>query len=172
MMPLYVLQIKKNFSLSTKEDEPYNVPVPGLADNPGLGIRRGRYSLKISDLKLIWEPVITQVIGLVENQIMSTAPTEVKAVLLVGGFGSSTYLKESLRQALGEKIPWLQPSNAWLAVVNGAVMKGLSNSSSSLTTVTIKSRAARKHYGVSLSVPFDPRIHKDLKDKVYLFPFT
>lgn len=143
------------------------MPVPGLADNPERGIKRGRYSMKISDLKMIFEPVISQVIGLVKNQISSTN-LEVKAVLLVGGFGSSTYLKERLRQAIGENVSLMQPSNAWLAVVNGAVMKGLSNSSSALTTVTIKSRASRKHYGTLLSVPYHPRIHKDLKDKKYV----
>jgi len=88
-------------------------------------------------------------------------------VLLVGGFGLSIYLKERLRQALGEKIILMQPANAWLAVVKGAVMKGMSNSSSGLTTVRIRSRAARKHYGVSLSTIYDPIVHKDLKDKKY-----
>ena len=47
----------------------------------------------------IFEPVIKEVISLVLSQIKATK-REVKAVLLVGGFGSSAYLRERLRETL------------------------------------------------------------------------
>lgn len=86
-------------------------------------------------------------IKLVKDQI-SSSKVPMRAVMLVGGFGASIYLKDRLRNALGKKIEVLQPSNAWLAVVQGAVMKGLAQSApDALTMVRVRDRRARKHYG-------------------------
>jgi len=44
--------------------------------------------------------------------------------------------------------------------VRGAVIMGLARSDPRLTSVGLESRAARKHYGAGLSVPFDARKHE------------
>lgn len=63
-------------------------------------VRRGRFRLKGSDVRTIFEPVVKEVIALIMGQIAATkAP--VKAILLVGGFGQNTFLRDSVRQALG-----------------------------------------------------------------------
>lgn len=73
--------------------------MPGLRDNARRDVRRGRYRLTGSDVRTIFEPVVKEVISLVRGQISATkAP--VKAVLLVGGFGQNTFLRDSIRQAL------------------------------------------------------------------------
>ncbi|KAK3683355.1 hypothetical protein B0T22DRAFT_246203 [Podospora appendiculata] len=157
--------VKRQFTLSTPPDETYTIPVGGLANNKELGISRGRYSLKASDLQMIFEPVVQEVIKLVQDQISSSA-VPIRAVLLVGGFGASNYLKERLRNAIDKKIRIMQPPNAWLAVVHGAVMKGLANSSpDSLTMVKVQNRKARKHYGTEWRTRFDEKLHSHLRDK-------
>lgn len=146
-------------------DETYTIPVGGLANNKALGISRGRFALKASDLQTIFEPVVLEVIRLVKDQI-SASNVPIRAVLLVGGFGASNYLKERLRNAVDKKIQIMQPPNAWQAVVQGAVMKGLANCApEQLTMVKIKNRKARKHYGTEWRSRYDDKTHGHLKDK-------
>lgn len=135
----------------------YPIPVPGLAANEKLGIRRGRMNIKSAEIKGIFDPVVDKIIKLVGNQILATK-LRVKAVLLVGGFGQNNYLKERLRNSFSP-IEVLQPPNAWTAVVRGAVMMGLAQSNPSLSLVSVVSRVARKHYGISLYVLFDEDVH-------------
>jgi molecular chaperone DnaK (HSP70) len=125
-----------------------------------LGVRRGRINIKAEEIKAIFDPVVAKIIKLVEDQIRATSRT-IKAVLLVGGFGQNNYLKERLRTSLSSTVQILQPPNAWTAVVRGAVMMGLARSDPRLTSVGLVSRAARKHYGASMSVPFDATRHQD-----------
>ncbi|KAK3904103.1 chaperone protein DnaK [Staphylotrichum tortipilum] len=151
--------IKRQFTLNAKDDDTYIIPVGGLANNKELGISRGRYSLKASDLRVIFEPVVQEVIKLVKDQIASSK-VPIKAVLLVGGFGASNYLKERLRGAINSSIQIMQPPNAWLAVVHGAVMKGLAQSApDQLTLVRVQNRRARKHYGTEWRVRYDEKLH-------------
>ncbi|KAF4636895.1 hypothetical protein G7Y89_g1184 [Cudoniella acicularis] len=163
--------IKKQYSHSSNTNG-YTITVPGLANNPALGIRRGRLTIKPAEIKGIFDPIVQKVIELVKDQITATS-REIRAVLLVGGFGQNTYLKECLRTSLGSSIDVLQPPNAWTAVVRGAVMMGLARSNPKLASVGLVSRAARKHYGTELSVEFDPARHDDSKkywcsrDKLY-----
>ncbi|KAI5467022.1 hypothetical protein BGZ63DRAFT_345199 [Mariannaea sp. PMI_226] len=164
-MEVFEKKVKRQFALNASPDETYTIPVPGLANNKALGITRGRFALKASDLQTIFEPVVLEVIRLVKEQITSSN-VPIRAVLLVGGFGASNYLKERLRNAVDKKIQIMQPPNAWQAVVQGAVMKGLANSApEDLTMVKIKNRKARKHYGTEWRTRYDEKLHADLKHK-------
>lgn len=157
--------IKRQFTMNAPPDETYTIPVGGLANNKALGISRGRYALKASDLATIFEPVVQEVIKLVQEQI-KTSNVPIRAVLLVGGFGASNYLKERLRNAVAKKVHIMQPPNAWLAVVHGAVMKGLALSApESLTMVKVQNRKARKHYGTEWRTKYDEKLHGPLRDK-------
>jgi len=80
--------------------ERFLIPVPGLGDNAQLGIRRGRFALSGDDVKAIFEPVVGEVTRLVMAQIKDSKKT-IKAVLMVGGFGQSAYLRDRIRQAVG-----------------------------------------------------------------------
>ncbi|KAK4033713.1 chaperone protein DnaK [Parachaetomium inaequale] len=157
--------VKRQFTLNARDDETYTIPVGGLANNKELGISRGRYALKASDLRVIFEPVVQEVIKLVKDQI-SSSQVPIKAVLLVGGFGASNYLKERLRGAVDQSVQIMQPPNAWLAVVHGAVMKGLAQSTpEQLTLVRVQNRRARKHYGTEWRVRYDDKAHAHLRNK-------
>lgn len=146
------------YSPSASEAEGYSIALPGFPNDESLGIRRNRLKIKASDLRPIFEPTINQITDLVRGQIEATNKT-IKAILLVGGFGQNTYLKDSLRSAFGNAINVLQPVNAWTAVVRGAVMMGLAHTHTQLAQVTLISRRARKHYGLQLSSEFNSKDH-------------
>ncbi|MCJ1373868.1 hypothetical protein MMC20_005098 [Loxospora ochrophaea] len=161
--------IKRSFQDNPGEE--YQVPVAGLADNPHLGIRRGKYRMTGAEVKKIFDP---EVIDLVLNQIEGTKE-EVKAVLLVGGFGQNAYLRECIRGAIGEIRVMQSPHGSvidfllrvtsadyirWTAVVRGALMKGLASISPTFAKVEVTSRSARKHYGTVLMSRYDGSKHK------------
>lgn len=81
-------------------DENYSIAVPGVSGN---GIRRGRLRLTRAEVVGIFDPVVSEVITLVRNQIRATRRT-VKLVLLVGGFGTNPYLRERIRDAVGDAV--------------------------------------------------------------------
>ena len=106
----------KRFELVTKRAftgntaEKFSIPVPGLVDDASQGVRRGKFTLQGSDIVNIFAPVLREIISLVKGQIKSTK-RKVKAVLLVGGFGQSAYLRESLKKAVGSSTEVLAPPN-------------------------------------------------------------
>ncbi|KAF4989743.1 hypothetical protein FGRMN_8930 [Fusarium graminum] len=163
-MEVFEKKIKRQFALNVSPDETYNIPVAGLANNKALGISRGRFGLKASDLQTIFEPVVLEVIRLVKDQI-TASNVPVRAILLVGGFGASSYLKERLRIAVDNSIQIMQPPNAWQAIVQGAVLKGLANAAPDLAVVRVKNRKARKHYGTEWRARWDDKLHGHLKSK-------
>ncbi|EFQ31525.1 uncharacterized protein GLRG_06814 [Colletotrichum graminicola M1.001] len=164
-MEQFEKKVKRQFTLGAAPDDTYTIPVGGLGNNKELGISRGRFSLKASDLQTIFEPVVLECIKLVKDQI-TASNVPIRAVLLVGGFGASNYLKERLRNAIDKSIQIMQPPNAWQAVVQGAVMKGLAQvSPEHLTQVRIQNRKARKHYGTEWRTKYDVKLHKNLEQK-------
>ena len=82
--------------------------VPGLVDSVDQGVERGKFVLTGSQLLSIFRPVLQDIISLVKGQISATN-RDVKAVLLVGGFGQNFYLRKSLREALGGNISVMVP---------------------------------------------------------------
>ena len=84
--------------------------VPGLHDDEVNGVRRAKLDLKGTQILRIFNPVFDKIINLVRKQIEATQ-RHVKAVLLVGGFGQSAYLRETLRRALGSSVRVMVPQN-------------------------------------------------------------
>ncbi len=97
-------------------------------------------------------------VKLVLDQIRSTNK-EVKAVLLVGGFGGSQYLFQRLRETVPRKTVVLQPGYGWSAVVQGALLRGLADCDPQHAKVRLTSRVARKHIGTDCNVPFNSAKH-------------
>ena len=112
-----------------------------------------------AQVKSIFDPVVNEVVALVRGQIAATATKTVKAVLLVGGFGQSAYLRETIRSSIDPRIEVMQPPNGWTAVVRGALMKGLSALEPETERVKVQSRIARKHYGTEIMSKYDPSKH-------------
>ena len=94
-MRLFEERIKRRFTGTFGEE--FIIPVAGLADNTALGIKRGKMTIPGVEIRKIFEPVLKEVLKLVVDQIKATQQ-KTKAVLLVGGFGGSAYLRDSMHQ--------------------------------------------------------------------------
>ena len=90
-----------NTKISFNGKQTETVPVHGLSARRG--IKKGKLTLSIPELKDIFEPVISEILTLIRNQIQQTAE-DVKLILLVGGFGSSFYLKSRIQDTFGSGI--------------------------------------------------------------------
>ena len=86
-------------SFNGKKSE--TVPVHGLATRPG--IKKGKFTLSVTELRDIFEPIISQILDLITDQIQATAE-KVKLILLVGGFGSSFYFRNRIQEKFGAGI--------------------------------------------------------------------
>ncbi|KAI9774152.1 MAG: hypothetical protein M1840_005245 [Geoglossum simile] len=141
--------IKPSFD---NEDEDYNVQVPlEIPDNLDEGLQGGSLVVTSDDLRSIFDPVVLRVLILIQTQIdriratnnsNNTAGDSKIPILLVGGFGSSNYL----RRRIEERFPnctVLQPPDAWSAVVRGALLRAL-----------VKKRKIRSSYGVEFLEPW------------------
>lgn len=106
----------------------------------------------------IFEPIIKDVICLIKEQI-ALAGDEVDAVILVGGFGQSRYLRSRVRDSIAAGTQVLQPEKGWAAVVKGAALFGLGRYLPLTELVEIKSRVARKSYGTCLLTKYDMMKH-------------
>ncbi|CAD6568570.1 MAG: hypothetical protein ASARMPRED_001863 [Alectoria sarmentosa] len=154
------------------EGEEFKVPVHGLPDNPRLGISRGKLTLSGDEVGKIFEPIVHEVNKLVMDQVRSTtqAAKKPKAVVMVGGFGQSAYLRDCIRSIVASfSIEVLQSPNGWTAVVRGALMKGLATTSPNFASVKISGRCARKHYGLEIQDEFIQGVHDE--DRRSFSPF-
>ncbi|EMR81826.1 putative hsp70 protein [Botrytis cinerea BcDW1] len=120
-------------------------------------LRRTRgfaHAVEHDDLKKIFDPLITDIERLVDEQVnlvkvkrMSEdhpKATEIKGIFLVGGFGSSGYLKSRIG-ACHPTIQIIQPHDAWSAIVRGAVLSGLPRKTGGISIISTQST---RHYGV------------------------
>lgn len=168
--------VKRNFN--EDEHQEVNVPFPGLPDDEEAGLDSGFLVMTAEQVKDIFEPVIAEVVKLLEGQVdaIRAKGDNVSGIILVGGFGQSNYLYERLKKhfnstpppAYTEKptqvvdvvvptegpgnVEVMQPLYAWTAVVRGAVLRGLDDS-------MVLSRRSRLHYGTSYATVFDEAKH-------------
>lgn len=164
--------VKRNFN--EEEHSEVNVPFPGLPDDEEAGLDSGFLILSAEQVKTIFEPVIRQVIDLVEGQVHTIRSRDgvVSGIILVGGFGQSNYLYTRLKQTFNyappppyteqpthqiaaapqQNVEVLQPLHAWTAVVRGAVLRGVEGS-------LVEKRRSRWHYGTSYATVFDESKH-------------
>ncbi|KAF2878237.1 hypothetical protein BDV95DRAFT_600908 [Massariosphaeria phaeospora] len=155
--------IKPSFRGEGDEDEPINFPMADLEDNPSRGIANNCMTLTVNDLLAMFQPVVEETGELVSRQVekvqykrvSSGHPqgASIKAIFLVGGFGESQFIRESI-MANHEDIQVIQPNGAWSAIVRGAAMSKLPRQ------VAVLSSAAQRHYGVKSRSPWDKMTHQ------------
>lgn len=115
----------------------------------------------------IFEPIIKDIICLVEEQI-AMAHGSIAAVILVGGFGQSEYLKTRIQEAVKRGMPILRPADGWSAVVKGAVIQGLNLHRPVCPVPNVISRVARRSYGTCLLTKYEALVH-DPKEAYVVF---
>ncbi|KAF3051457.1 hypothetical protein E8E11_010107 [Didymella keratinophila] len=145
--------IKPGFQGRGDEPKFVSFPMANLPDKEESGVSNGHVRMTGDDLHGIFDPVFKEINRLVEEQvnrvlIKRKGDPNIKAIFLVGGFGSSRYLLESIQKAHKET-QVIQPSGAWSAIVQGAVLYKLPHQA------TVKITVADHHYGIDASVKFD-----------------
>ncbi|KAG0321515.1 Heat shock 70 kDa protein 12A [Podila horticola] len=116
---------------------------------PGaIGIDEDKMTFKASELrKIVFDPVVTQVLQLIREQLDKAK--NCSAIFMVGGFGSSKYLLNRVKQEFGGKVQTISaPHRAERAVVFGAVYAGLNPRK-------VTARATRRCYGIGVLSPFE-----------------
>lgn len=143
--------------------------MPGLFENPEIGIRAERLYVTAGDIVTFFQPSFERIKLLVAQQI-AAANVPITTIIMVGGYGQSMYLREELEaeeliQQRGIRIH--QPNDAWTAVAEGAVMYGLSQVAPVPRNGAVVrwERKARRHYGTELAIPYYEDIHGALFDK-------
>lgn len=150
--------VKRKFDGS---DDDVSVSVPGMKNNSDKRIRRGKLMVSGQKMRRIFQPVISSIIALVQAQIKKTG--KARAVLLVGGFGQSLYLRQCIAEAIDPSIEVMQPMDGQIAIAKGALIKGLAECAAGAPRTQIASRVARYCYGIAVNKPFISGTHPEDK---------
>lgn len=94
--------VKRNFDDSDEaggEQQEVNVPFPGLPDDEEAGLESGFLVLRCDQIKSIIDPVISEVVQLVQGQVdcIRDKGGLVSGIVLVGGFGQSNYMYKKMK---------------------------------------------------------------------------
>ncbi|KAF2113917.1 hypothetical protein BDV96DRAFT_688202 [Lophiotrema nucula] len=146
-------EVKPAFRGQLSEEYFINFPMADLDDDPDRGLESNCWRMTGDDLKKIFAPLITDILRLINDQVnevkIRRPQKGITGIFLVGGFGSSVYLKSCVQKAQ-PGIQVLQPSDAWSAIAKGAVLAKLPNSA------VVSSTKATQHYGVESMDAWSP----------------
>ncbi|KAH8555385.1 hypothetical protein BGW37DRAFT_134929 [Umbelopsis sp. PMI_123] len=155
MMQKFIESIKPEFD--GNEDRPQYLDLPATVDLNALaaqGVHVEDAYLVISGAELkrrVFDPVVDNVINLIQKQLDQVKGKQLQTIFLVGGFGSSLYLYNRVQEMFQHRVPQiLHPPRAALAIVRGAVLYGLHPQ-------PISTRISRRTYGINAGLPFDER---------------
>ncbi|KAH0562067.1 hypothetical protein GP486_003228 [Trichoglossum hirsutum] len=162
-MQQFDLSIKPAFRSKQDPDRYISFPMAKLKDDDSKGIVKNSIILKGTTLFNIFDPIfhdinkyLTEQVNKVQiKRLIAHHPNggAVRAIFLVGGFGSSVYLRDAIA-ASHPDIQVIQPNDAWSAIVKGAVLSKLPREA------MVVSNAAEKHYGTCCHSLYD-----SLRDK-------
>lgn len=134
-----------------------------MEDDEQIGIEDGKLTFTGEEMQQVFDPVIGMIIELINGQLdrveESLGDVQVSALLLVGGFGGSEYLRMQIENHFSgddEDIPTLtviQPVNAWSAVTRGAMLRAIQGD-------IVQTRIIRHHYGISIQETWNPDVHE------------
>ncbi|KAI1374961.1 actin-like ATPase domain-containing protein [Hypoxylon crocopeplum] len=148
---------KLQFRGDLEEDFYVSFPKANLEDDPSKNLVGNCWTMTGQDVQAIFDPLVNDVLRLIDEQVKSAllkrGEKGLKGIFLVGGFGSSQYLKTRIEQAV-PNVQVIQPDDAWAAIVKGAVLSRIPEQA------TVTSTQAVRHYGVSAWSEREP-----IKDK-------
>ncbi|KAK3343434.1 Hsp70 family protein-like protein [Lasiosphaeria hispida] len=145
-------EVKRAFRGGEEDEYFVNFPMASLEDDPEAGLEENCWRLTGKELKDLFAPLITDILRLIQDQVNSVKIKRqnngVTGIFLVGGFGSSAYLKSKVgTQHPGVQV--LQPTDAWAAIVKGAALSQLPRQA------TVVATSATKHYGTKARSVYD-----------------
>ncbi|KAG5977078.1 hypothetical protein E4U56_000482 [Claviceps arundinis] len=156
-------EIKKAFNGELDEEYYVNFPMAELEDDKDSNLVSNTWKLTGHELSRIFEPLVADVLRMIEYQVqevrLKRPERGVSGICLVGGFGSSNYLMQRVKQHFPQT-QVLQPEDAWAAIVKGAVLSKLPDQAA------VTSTCATRHYGTKYWTHYD--VSRDAGEKTYL----
>jgi len=110
--------------------------------------RDGRLFFSQNTILKIIQTLSYQIEDFIAKVLNDLELNSVNAILLVGGFAKSPFIREAMEKLVDSEIPIIEPENSELCVVKGAVLFGWK-------TDIIKSRKSRYTYGFGGSREFN-----------------
>lgn len=117
--------------------------------------KRGKLQIAYDTFLKVFDDSVRETTNHVKGLLHKPELRNVKTVMMVGGFAECDVIQAAMLKALSDKTVKI-PEQAGIAVLNGAVIYGFKKDA-------ISSRVLRFSYGVSTSVPFDERHHRESK---------
>ncbi|KAH7304134.1 hypothetical protein B0I35DRAFT_152542 [Stachybotrys elegans] len=112
----------------------------------------GAVLLSKQDMEDLFAPVLKDILRLLSDQFEKALNKgkRIGLVILVGGFGSSDYLKQAVDRWCTEKtgVKCIRPAHCQAAIVRGAAIRGLEGTMPD-------NLICRRHYGFSWGLPFN-----------------
>jgi len=119
--------------------------------DPSVGLIDGQLSIPGNLLRReVFDPVVSQVLQLIEEQIQKV-DQRIDALLLVGGFAGSNYLKQRVEEKFSSRIRVIaRPPDADTATLRGAAQYGLAR------RPLVSSVIAPRSYIMKVKLPAEP----------------
>ncbi|CAG8261106.1 unnamed protein product [Penicillium salamii] len=144
---------KRDFGSSSdpKKRLEIELVIPGAKDSDIYEVDNSVVILTNRIMESFFQPIVAKIKRLLLDQLeqVKKSNASIQTILLVGGFGDSPYLNNSLRewcQSYGP-ISLLCPTDPQASVVKGAALRGLKG-------LVPEKRIARVHYGVKVMLDF------------------
>ncbi|KAH8660366.1 hypothetical protein BX600DRAFT_383457 [Xylariales sp. PMI_506] len=170
--------MKHKFGEHVYDSPTYKIPLEGVSYNfnyAEAGIEQGKLILKREEIQALFDPHIDSITRKIQEQLewvqMRGVNRPVNYMILSGGLGSSTYVRDRLQHELlmlpnpyAYQIRILQAPDPQLVVVKGLLLDRLQKLDSGSTPVLI-SRIARTSYGFQFKDLYDPHLHVGVATK-------
>ncbi|QRV86967.1 heat shock protein 70 kDa 12A [Ceratobasidium sp. AG-Ba] len=135
---------KRAFELS---DSDYRIKLGGKLTNEDLQIRRGVLTISREHMRSFFDGCVSQILASIRQQMMDLSP---KHMLLIGGFGDSSYLRSIIGTEFGG-------SGCTITVANDSSSKAVADGAAIwFAKLSVGKRATRMQYGTDVCVRYDP----------------
>ncbi|KAK9480834.1 hypothetical protein V1514DRAFT_324579 [Lipomyces japonicus] len=149
-------RIKVNFVNKPTVD--WTIDIGLEIDSVEADIVEGNMTFSNDEILSAFSLTVARIVELVRDQIVSVEAQHkrLQAILVVGGFGASTYLFDQLKLQIPPSYSnkLRRPMDSVAAIVRGAVVTGIYER-------VLVSRVARKHYLMATLQPFIPGTHPE-----------
>ncbi|KAL0076358.1 hypothetical protein J3Q64DRAFT_1825595 [Phycomyces blakesleeanus] len=103
----------------------------------------------LDDIRKTFEPVVDEVLHVIEKQFSQLGDREVDVMFITGGFGQSPYLQERIQNTFDDRVKTFKViEESYLAVMKGAALFGQHPRK-------VTQRILRRTYGIKICSPID-----------------